>query len=906
MLEPVNQFRAALARRGIVPKGGEIVADGRIHRCDAEGRGGEGDAAYLLHLDGIPAGGFQNWRDGFGWATWRADIERTPSPVEEAAHRAKLENARREFELEDASRKATARKRALSVFKEAALCDSHPYTDRKGIQTHGARLQGDRLVLPLRDVDGTIHSLQFIGPDGEKRYLTGGRKAGCYFDIGQPDGVLCVAEGFATGASIFEATGYAVAVAFDAGNLAAVTKALHRKFPDLRLIVCADDDCLTAGNPGISKATEAAKSIGGLLAVPDFGANRPEKATDFNDLHQCAGLDAVRRCIEGARKPGELDADPPQANEGKETGCAVPSPGEAAMSGPAADAGPECKFGGGRFRLTQLGVFYIAKDGNTGLEKMPQWICGGLAVVAETRNAKSTAWGRLLEWRDADGVRHQWAMPLELLQGDGVDVRRELAQGGLAIAPGRAARELLASYVQVWPVKDRARCVDRLGWQGAVYVTPAESIGERGERVVFQNSHAIEPAYSVAGTADDWRDTVARLAQGNSRLVFALSVAFAGPLANVAREDSGGFHIRGGTSIGKSTALKVAASVWGDPVAYPRLWRATANGLEGLAALHNDGLLILDELSQIDPKEAGEAAYLLANGQGKTRAARSGTARQAASWRLLFLSAGEESLSALMARVGRKVNAGQEIRMADIEADAGAGLGAFETLNGCASPAALSLALKDAATRHHGAAGVAWLRAIVNDRDGLADLITDGVRQFVVENAPAGAAGQVLRVAQRFGLVAAAGELASYYGVTGWPEGEAAQAASRCFAAWLDSFGGTGNREDRALLAQVRGFFETHGASRFEDVAATVDQRIINRAGFYRMGLGDEREYLVLPEAFKREVCAGFDPQAATRCLLAQGWIVPGGDGRSTQKPRLPGIGTARVYVFTNKWAAAE
>jgi uncharacterized protein (DUF927 family)/phage/plasmid primase-like uncharacterized protein len=906
MLDPVEQFRAALARRGIVPKDGEVIADGRIHRCDAEGRGGKGDAAYLLHLDGIPAGGFENWRDGFGWENWRADIDRTLSPAEEAAHRAKLENSRRERELEEAKRKATARKRALSVFEDAALCESHPYTDRKGIQPHGARLQGDRLVLPLRDADGAVHSLQFIGPDGEKRYLTGGRKAGCYFDIGQPDGVLCVAEGFATGASIFEATGYAVAVAFDAGNLAAVTKALHKKHPDLRLIVCADDDYLTVGNPGISKATEAAQSIGALLAVPDFGADRPEKATDFNDLHQCAGLDAVRRCIEGARKPDELDDDPPQADEGEEAGGAVPSLGEAAMSAPSADAGPECKFGGGRFRLTQRGVFYIAKDGNTGLEKMPQWICGGLAVVAATRDTKSNAWGRLLEWRDADGVRHQWAMPLELLQGDGVDVRRELAQAGLAIAPGRAARELLASYVQVWPVKDRARCVDRLGWQGAVYVTPAESIGERGERVVFQNSHAIEPAYSVAGTAEDWRDTVARLAQGNSRLVFALSVAFAGPLANVVGEDSGGFHIRGGTSIGKSTALKVAASVWGDPVAYPRLWRATANGLEGLAALHNDGLLILDELSQIDPKEAGEAAYLLANGQGKTRAARSGTARQAASWRLLFLSAGEESLSALMARIGRKVNAGQEVRLADIEADAGAGLGAFETLNGCASPAALSLALKDAAIRHHGAAGVAWLRAIVNDRDKLPDFVAGGVRQFVAANAPAGAAGQVLRVAQRFGLVALAGELATHYGVTGWPEGEAAQAASRCFAAWLDSFGCTGNREDRALLAQVRGFFETHGASRFEDVAGIADQRIINRAGFYRTGLDGAREYLVLPEAFKRDVCAGFDLKAATQCLLAQGWIVPGGDGRPTQKPRLPGIGTARVYVFTNKWAAAE
>jgi uncharacterized protein (DUF927 family) len=599
------------------------------------------------------------------------------------------------------------------------------------------------------------------------------------------------------------------------------------------------------------------------------------------------------------------DDDAPQADERDGLGGAVTSPSEPATSAPESNAVTECIFGAGRFTLTERGVVFIEKDSRN-QDRAPQWICGNLKVVAATRDAKSQAWGRLLEWDDADGVQHRWAMPLELLQGDGVEVRRELAQAGLAIAPDRAARERLASYIQVWPAKDRARCVDRLGWHGAVYVTPAESIGERTERVVFQNSQAIEPAYSVAGTADDWRDSVARLAQGNSRLVFTLSVAFAGPLANVTGEDSGGFHIRGGSSIGKSTALKVAASVWGDPVAYPRLWRATANGLEGLAALHNDGLLILDELSQIDPKDAGEAAYLLANGQGKTRAARSGTARQAASWRLLFLSAGEESLSALMARSGRKVNAGQEIRLADIEADAGAGLGVFETLNGCASPAALSLALKDAATRHYGAAGVAWLRAVVNDRDRLADFITDGLRQFVAENAPADAPGQVLRVAQRFGLVAVAGELATHYGLTGWPEGEATRAASRCFAAWLESFGGTGNREDRALLAQVRGFFESHGASRFEDLAATADQRIINRAGLYRTAQDGTRQFLVFPEAFERDLCAGFDPRFATRCLKANGWIVPGGDGRDKQKLRLPRGCPSRVYVFTSKWAEDE
>jgi len=573
----------------------------------------------------------------------------------------------------------------------------------------------------------------------------------------------------------------------------------------------------------------------------------------------------------------------------------------------AADAASQCEFNGGLFRVEERGVYFIKRDDKSG-EVKAQWLCSRLTLVAATRDAKSNAWGRLLEWKDADGVRHQWAMPIDLLQGDGVEVRRELAQGGLAIAPGRAARDLLASYVQIWPLEERARCVDRLGWQGAVYVTPAEAIGKSRERVVFQNSHAIEPAYSVAGTAADWRDSVARLAQGNSRVVFALSVAFAGTVADIVGEDSGGFHLRGKSSSGKSTASKAAASVWGHPDRYMRSWRATANGLEGMGALHNDGCLILDELSACDPKEAGEATYMISNGQGKSRASRNGAARASARWRLLFLSNGEVSLSALMAQTGRKPNAGQEVRLADFDADAGKGLGAFEELHDQPTPAALSLALKDAATRHHGAAGAAWLRAIVNDRDKLADLIANGMRQFVAEEAPVGAAGQVLRVAQRFGLVAVAGELATHYGLTGWPEGEATGAASCCFKAWLDSFGGADNREDRALLAQVRGFFETHGSSRFEDVNATFDQRIINRAGFYRASAVGERQFLVLPEAFKRDVCAGFDLKAAIRCLLAQGWIVPSGDDkpRPTQKPRLPGIGTTRVYVFTNKWAETE
>lgn len=169
------------------------------------------------------------------------------------------------------------------------------------MKAHGLRLHDGALVVPMRD-GAELHSLQFIDAEGEKRFLAGGRVSGCYFPIGKPEAVLCIAEGYATGASIFEATGYAVAVAFNSGNLLPVARALRAKFPDLRLILCADDDAATDGNPGVTKAREASQAVAGFLAVPEFGAGRPEGATDFNDLHRHAGPSAVRACIEAAAR----------------------------------------------------------------------------------------------------------------------------------------------------------------------------------------------------------------------------------------------------------------------------------------------------------------------------------------------------------------------------------------------------------------------------------------------------------------------------------------------------------------------------------------------------------------------------------------------------------------------------
>jgi len=170
-------------------------------------------------------------------------------------------------------------------------------------------------------------------------------------------------------------------------------------------------------------------------------------------------------------------------------------------------------YGAGQFELREKGVFYLGRD-KEDKPKPPLRLCGLLNILAQTRDDKSESWGRLLEWRDNDNVPHSWAMPNELLQSDGVEVRSELARLGLAISTGRTARELLLTYLQMWPVKRRARCVERLGWHGSVYVVPSETIGEKSEHVVFQNAHALEPAFSTSGTMEEWRDHVAAMAKG--------------------------------------------------------------------------------------------------------------------------------------------------------------------------------------------------------------------------------------------------------------------------------------------------------------------------------------------------------------------------------------------------------
>ncbi|WP_017772312.1 DUF927 domain-containing protein [Paraburkholderia kururiensis] len=863
------------------------------------------------------------------------------------AHKAKpldpAERSRRDSERtarearereQEAARHEAAAVEAERIWQAARPAPAnHAYLVRKGIDAGALRLyRGDlrigtaacdgALVVPVRDAAGKLWTLEFILEDGQKRYLPNGRKSGCYSIVGDGTGgavpmTLLVAEGYATAATLAEATGHIVAVAFDAGNLMAVAKAMRELYPKARIVLCADDDYRTPGNPGVTKARAAAAAVDGFVAVPDFGEGRPAGATDFNDLAAHLGSEAaatVSTCV--------CEAAP--------AGCpvAVSDTTAAATRQTAARRPKTTQAGDGRsrFRVDGRGVWFEGYDreGN----KLPaQWICDPLEIVAETRNEANTEWGVLLEFADRDGHKKRWAMPRRMLAADGSEYRSILMSMGLDIGSSLSCRQRLAEYIRTTRTNQRARCTSRIGWHGGLFVLPDRTIGTSDDPAIFQTDDSVESHFRQSGTLDAWRREVAGLCVGNSRLLFVVSAAFAGVLLHFSGEKSGGFHLIGGSTEGKTTALRVAASVFGGDD-YMRTWRATANAMETTAAQHSDGLLILDEISQVEPREVGDTVYMLANEAGKSRATRNATAKPVLKWQLLFLSSGEKNLATIMAEAGKTTNAGQEVRLAAFAADAGKGHGIFEELHGHHSAADVAAALTSAARRHHGTAGIAFIEYAVERATSLGKTLSSMIAPLVEDWVPAGADGQVARVARRFALVGAAGEIAGHAACTGWDEGLAIAAARACFEAWLKERGGISKGEDVAMLRQVRDFLATHGAARFQWVHRVDDDHApstMYRAGFRRhlsttdeatkpvdsnrayfeeyghaMSEADaarsETEYLVLPGTFRTEVCKGFDHRAVARLLHQRGALVLGGEGRFDVKMRIGTLGSMRLY----------
>jgi len=536
--------------------------------------------------------------------------------------------------------------------------------------------------------------------------------------------------------------------------------------------------------------------------------------------------------------------------------------------------------------------FKTNKDGEV-ISTSDTWICSYLIIEAITFDAQGNNFGRLLSFKPTVGELRNWSMPMELLAGDGSALRAELLAMGAELDPETTKRHL-ATYIQREHPKRNIRCVLQIGWSNDSYVLPDKTYGPNNQDVIYQSGERGHEEHTQAGTLDEWKNEISKYAIGNPLQVFAVAAAFAGPLLAKTNTEGGGFHFVGDSSTGKTTLIEVACSVWGGN-SFKRSWRATANGMESVAALFNDGLLALDEISQCDPREVGSIIYALSNGRGKQRATRSGFARGVVQWKCMVLSSGERSIETSMYDGGQKIKAGQIVRLVDIPVDQK--FGAWDEIHDSSTPASFSDRLKRASSKYYGVVGRAFVEKLAFDETDFCTVLekTKSSQFFMAS----GTDGQEKRVAARFALVAVAGELATEYGLTGWPVNLATESAAKAFELWKTTRG-KGNEEPLQIMRQLSEFLQRHGDSRFSDFDKTTETRTIDRAGWW----SDEtnhREYR-LNRTGIHEALKGFDFKRALNVLVQHEVLPPPlASGEKARTYRINGQSLKLYPINTEK-----
>lgn len=623
-----------------------------------------------------------------------------------------------------------------------------------------------------------------------------------------------------------------------------------------------------------------------------------------------------------------MTEDPVSISEARKRRRAKAATRDAIASAPVAD--PEGAEGAearqaGRFRMTAEGLYRHLPG------RFPEFLCAFFEVLGETYEAEPTAWGLLLAFRDRDMRPVEFVASRAAFTGDSVELTKALAQRGFNIRPGRVVATAFSEYLYTLQSPGRLHVVKSSGWHlfGAkrLFVLPTGVVGDPEQRVIHQARLSGPSPFGTAGTLDGWQRGVAARAVGNSRLALAISCAFAGPLLDLVGEDGGIVHLRGPAKSGKTTCLRAAASAWGFPgsgsrASFLRSWRATGAGLEGVADMHSDTFLPIDELGAADAREIGDAIYFLSSGQGRTRGSRAGGLRETTYFRIMALSSGEIALADKMQEAGKNTHAGQELRLLDLDALGDAEIGAFENLHGAPSLAAFAARVAGDGGANYGHAGPAMVTFLVRKLSedpeyghGLAREAAELATSWLRPVPDAGA--QVANAARRFALIAVAGSVATDAGVTGWPAPEAAEAARKCFLAWLADRGFAGSREEEDAVRRLHDFCQSHGKARFEewpeprasqaDAENPEDLRgertpVFNRAGWRRFLINqdDTKSWrYFLTGAAMREALKGLDYSHSLRVLVKRGFIGADTNGRAGRTLRVPGHDSQRLYEVT-------
>lgn len=514
------------------------------------------------------------------------------------------------------------------------------------------------------------------------------------------------------------------------------------------------------------------------------------------------------------------------------------------------------------FSVSSAGVFFRSGKGEQ------RRICSEVRVLARVRDASSTNWGIFAAVTDPDGREHRTLLGWEMFErNNGAGIREELRRLGCVIERGQNG--YLIDYLQE-PTDARGTLAAQTGWHGDVFVLPEEVRGTSEEEYHYAGPRVC---FAVSGTWQDWRDHVGRLCGGNPRLILSVSTALAGPLLRLVGVDNFGVHFRGASTSGKSTALALGASVWGKPTADEAdgilgTWRKTGNALEDVAASRNDLCLMLDELGQLDPREASHIAYDLTSGVSKTRMKREGGLREDKYWRCTFLSTGEIGLADHARAAGQRTNVGAGVRLIDVVADGGA-FGMFDELHRFADAASFADELRESARRYHGAVGRAFLEGLVElKRHGEA---FDERRSLILRLLPAVPTEQLRRVQKSLSVSALAGELATEFGLTGWERG----AATNAIAAIVDDLCGDTEHPSGEVVDFIERVETLIGQQRhrFEPRYDEVERPVINRAGWLDLRPAQKQaEYSILTTVWTNEVKCGASKKTVRQACEHMRW----------------------------------
>lgn len=567
-----------------------------------------------------------------------------------------------------------------------------------------------------------------------------------------------------------------------------------------------------------------------------------------------------------------------------------------------------------RFEVRADGVFYIGlrydSSAKRHVEDEPMLLCDRLEIIGRGKD-ESGGHYRVVRW-NSRGDRSEKTYPLPLKDVGERHSWAELRDGGLALATNRKKLEILADWLQREGPDDMHVITGSGGWVHEAYILPSgEILGVPTTPVIYNGDRKNADAYKTTGSVEGWKNSVARLCRGNTRPLIAIGGALAAPLLHLANLESGGIHIWGTSSDGKSSSIRAAASVWGNPDAQMLTWDSTALALSNCAAARNDGLMLLDEISQGKAQEISVAIYRLFNGVGKMQGAKEGGNRQQLRWRVFAISTGEEDLPSFFRANNIRTMAGQEVRLASIPTDAGCGLGTFDTLNDEISPETLAQAITMGAKDNFGAVGRFFVEYVAQRQGEISKRLREAI-QAAKGALPPNTSGQVYRVVSRFAIAAEALEIAGEAGITGFEPGEATEVINRCIKEWIGIHGYT-NREETNILRQAEDWFAANAYSqRLLDWDAVKKQISINpdgpepiannSAGWRKRRNGKSSFYINIP-VFRDEIAQGYDPAYAAKVLNKYG-LLKVGSRATTMNITLPTGDDPRLYWFVKTEAS--